>query len=85
MDDNVTVYVITFVSLVYLPSQYIATLLGMNLFEFAGDGGLRTSPALWIYFLTAVPLTVLTIIFWRYQVRRQTSHRQQRQEKFEQK
>lgn len=85
MDDNVTIYVITLVTLIYLPSQWIATLLGMNLFQFDSAGGsLKVSKFLWIYVLTAVPLTALTVFWWQYQVRRQRRARKSAQNSLEQ-
>jgi hypothetical protein len=37
----------------------------MNLFDFNGeDGSLQASPQFWIFVVTAVPLTMLTVGAW---------------------
>ncbi|KAF2676498.1 hypothetical protein K458DRAFT_468506 [Lentithecium fluviatile CBS 122367] len=45
VDDNATVRVITVCTLIYLPASFMASFLGMNLFDFGvDDGAFRTSP-----------------------------------------
>lgn len=66
VDDSATVFVISLVTLIYLPSQWIATLFGMNFFEYEqSNNGFKVSPSVWIYFCVAAPLTTFTIIAWR--------------------
>ncbi|KAF1355799.1 hypothetical protein EJ07DRAFT_131126 [Lizonia empirigonia] len=61
VDDSATVKIITFVSAVYLPGSFIATLLGMNLFVFdTTTGKLRVSPDFWIFIAVWLPLTLIT-------------------------
>ncbi|KAF3037231.1 hypothetical protein E8E12_005570 [Didymella heteroderae] len=61
VDDSATVRIITFVSAVYLPGSFIATLLGMNLFVFEDDTKkLRVSPDFWIFIVLWLPLTLIT-------------------------
>ena len=37
-------------------------------------GRLNVSPQLWIYIVIATPLTGLTLLFWRWEVRRRLEH-----------
>jgi len=65
VDDNATVKVITVFTLIYLPASFMASFLGMNLFDFKGeDGSLQASPQFWIFVVTTVPLTMLTVGAW---------------------
>ncbi|KAI5371853.1 hypothetical protein J4E82_009461 [Alternaria postmessia] len=65
VDDNATVKVITVFTLIYLPASFVASFLGMNVFDFKSeDGSLRASPQFWIYVVTTVPLTMLTVGAW---------------------
>lgn len=70
VDDSVTVRVITLVTLFYLPSSFIATVMGMNFFiQDLETRRIIVSPQFWIYFSVSIPLTVITIVFWRWQAR----------------
>ncbi|KAL2824381.1 hypothetical protein BDW59DRAFT_180257 [Aspergillus cavernicola] len=66
--DSTTVRVITVVTLIYLPSTFMATLLGMNsFFEMDPDSRhLVVSPQFWIYLVCSVPLTAATLCYWWY-------------------
>ncbi|KAF2132835.1 hypothetical protein P153DRAFT_420745 [Dothidotthia symphoricarpi CBS 119687] len=61
VDDSATVKIITFVSAVYLPGSFAATLYGMNFFLFdATSKRLQISSDFWIFVLTWIPLTLIT-------------------------
>ncbi|KAL4876502.1 hypothetical protein BJY04DRAFT_210541 [Aspergillus karnatakaensis] len=65
--DSTTVRVITVVTLIYLPSTFMATLLGMNsFFEMDDNRRLVVSPQFWIYIVCAIPLTAATLCYWWY-------------------
>ncbi|KAL5339988.1 hypothetical protein BJX70DRAFT_407715 [Aspergillus crustosus] len=65
--DSTTVRVITVVTLIYLPSSFMATLLGMNsFFEMDENRRLIVSPQFWIYIVCAIPLTAATLCYWWY-------------------
>lgn len=49
-----------------LPATFVAALFSMSFFENESDAGWTWSPKIWIYFVTAVPLTVLTMGVWYY-------------------
>ncbi|KAF2120059.1 hypothetical protein BDV96DRAFT_628618 [Lophiotrema nucula] len=62
--DSRAVRNITIVTLFYLPFSFVATFMGMNFFAMdAGSKEVQVSRRLWIYFLIAVPLTGITIMF----------------------
>ncbi|CAO2649255.1 Nn.00g066400.m01.CDS01 [Neocucurbitaria sp. VM-36] len=71
VDDNATVKVIT-------------SFLGMNLFQFkSDDGSLQASPQFWIFVVTTVPLTMLTVGAWylyktRYNMKRRVKYDEER-------
>ncbi|KAL4904903.1 hypothetical protein BDW74DRAFT_23535 [Aspergillus multicolor] len=79
VEDNANVFVVTIVSLFYLPASFVATFLGMNLFDFNGpDGGdFATAKKFWIFFAATVPLTCLTVGFWYILTRRRERARKQ--------
>ncbi|KAF2244765.1 hypothetical protein BU26DRAFT_522534 [Trematosphaeria pertusa] len=61
VDDSATVKIITFVSAVYLPGSFIATLFGMNFFLFNQDSKrLEISPDFWIFIVSWIPLILVT-------------------------
>ncbi|BCS28536.1 uncharacterized protein APUU_70106A [Aspergillus puulaauensis] len=65
--DSTTVRVITVVTLIYLPSTFMATLLGMNgFFEMDDNHNVVVSPQFWIYIVCSVPLTAATLCYWWY-------------------
>ncbi|KAI8933033.1 hypothetical protein NX059_009682 [Plenodomus lindquistii] len=65
VEDNATVRVITVFTLIYLPASFMASFLGMNLFDFKSeDGSLQASPQFWIFVAATVPLTMLTVGGW---------------------
>ncbi|KJK61660.1 CorA-like Mg2+ transporter protein [Aspergillus parasiticus SU-1] len=76
VDDSSTVRVITVVTLIYLPSTFMATLLGMNSF-FEMDPQthhLVVSPQFWIFVVCAVPLTAVTVLYWWVRSKRHPKH-----------
>ncbi|KAL4783294.1 hypothetical protein BJX76DRAFT_259744 [Aspergillus varians] len=65
--DSTSVRVITFVTLIYLPSTFTATLLGMNsFFEMDDNRRVIVAPQFWIYMACSIPLTVATLGYWWY-------------------
>ncbi|KAK3704620.1 hypothetical protein LTR37_013719 [Vermiconidia calcicola] len=70
VDDSATVRVITVITLVYLSSTVVATILQTPFFRVSESGHLRVSPQLWIYLVITIPLTLATLYYWRWQLRR---------------
>ncbi|KAL9027203.1 MAG: hypothetical protein Q9196_004242 [Gyalolechia fulgens] len=73
-DDSASVRVITFVTLLYMPATFVATLLGTNLFAYSAPGpqaNFQISREFWIYLVLAVPLTMVTVGYWIFQNKRE--------------
>ncbi|KAI9836443.1 MAG: hypothetical protein M1819_001475 [Sarea resinae] len=68
LKDSSAVRVITIITLLYLPSTFVATIFGMDFFNFGGDSRLQVSPQLWIFFAFAAPLTMATIAWYLRQI-----------------
>ncbi|RJE22931.1 hypothetical protein PHISCL_04740 [Aspergillus sclerotialis] len=66
VEDSTTVRTITIVTLIFLPSTFMATVLGMNgFFEMDPQNhNLVVSPQFWIFVVCAIPLTLLTVFCW---------------------
>lgn len=61
VDDSTSVKIITYLSLVYLPGSFVATLFGMNLFGFDQDvHKIAIAKNFWLYIVIFVPLTAIT-------------------------
>ncbi|KAF1963309.1 hypothetical protein CC80DRAFT_541248 [Byssothecium circinans] len=61
VDDSAIVKIVTFVSAIYLPGSFIATLFGMNFFLFNSESKqLEISPDFWMFIAVWLPLTVVT-------------------------
>ncbi|KAI1457954.1 hypothetical protein F4805DRAFT_457142 [Annulohypoxylon moriforme] len=64
---NKSAVFLTTLTLLYLPASFVATFFGMNFFNFdAQTGQLTGTPAIWIYVLSSVLLTIFTfsIYYW---------------------
>ncbi|KUJ18809.1 uncharacterized protein LY89DRAFT_780813 [Mollisia scopiformis] len=76
VDDSATVRAITFVTLIYLPATFISGLLGSNLFAFeSGTSDFVISHQFWLYFALTIPLTILTVGYWKYRTWKQAKKR----------
>ncbi|GME53177.1 hypothetical protein GTA08_BOTSDO11761 [Neofusicoccum parvum] len=65
VDDSYVVRVVTLATLIYLPGSFVASLFGMNFFDFDdGMSSLRIAANSWIYLVVTVPLTLLTALSW---------------------
>ncbi|KAF4629741.1 hypothetical protein G7Y89_g8405 [Cudoniella acicularis] len=72
VDDSATVRLVTLVTLIFLPASFISSLLGTNLFAFdPNTTNFEISRQFWIWVVTTVPLTLLTIGYWKYITYRQ--------------
>ncbi|KAL4942534.1 hypothetical protein BDV06DRAFT_235383 [Aspergillus oleicola] len=79
VEDNANVFVVTVVSLFYLPATFVSTFLGMNFFDFnsPNDGEFATSKKIWVFFVAALPLTCLTVGFWYFLTKQRERARKQ--------
>ncbi|KAI9931544.1 hypothetical protein MW887_010121 [Aspergillus wentii] len=63
--DTRSMSVISFISAIFLPATFLATLFGMNFFDFRGDG-LTIATNFWIYIVMAGALSGMTVLLWFY-------------------
>jgi len=65
VDDSATVKLITIFSLVYLPANFVGTLYGMNFFWHNDrTGKIVVASDFWIYVVTFIGLTAITIFIY---------------------
>ena len=68
------------VTVIFLPSTYVAALFSMPLFQWGTEtaGDTLVSKYFWIYWAVSIPLTILTLSLWFIWMRLQTRrHRDQ--------
>lgn len=79
VDDNATVIVVTFITLIYLPTQFVATFFGMNFLTFQSQTStIIFAKDFWIFIATAVPLTVATLGMWFLATHREKKGKEKR-------
>jgi Mg2+ and Co2+ transporter CorA len=64
--DSATMKTIAFVTLTFLPPTFICAIFSMSFFEFGGDSEWTMSSKFWIYWVFAIPTTLLTTLVWTY-------------------
>jgi Mg2+ and Co2+ transporter CorA len=64
--DSATMKTIAFVTLTFLPPTFICAIFSMSFFDFGGDSGWTMSNKFWVYWVFAIPTTVLTTLVWTY-------------------
>ncbi|KAF7536280.1 hypothetical protein G7054_g4650 [Neopestalotiopsis clavispora] len=77
LKDSLAMRIITLVTLVFLPGTFVSGFFGMGFFTIDSDDGGKwvISPQLWVYFAAAVPVTALTLAYWRWRNRRAKAKR----------
>ncbi|KAJ8120071.1 hypothetical protein ONZ43_g3127 [Nemania bipapillata] len=70
LKDSLTMRIITLVTLLFLPGTFVAGFFGMSFFDLDdGEGAAgtwTTSKYLWIYFAITIPLTAMTLAYWKW-------------------
>lgn len=57
--------ILAVITVVFLPGAFVAALFSMSMFHWPdGSAGAWVSPAFWIYWAVAVPLTIFVIALW---------------------
>ncbi|KAJ5163014.1 uncharacterized protein N7500_004844 [Penicillium coprophilum] len=64
--DSATMKTIAFVTLTFLPPTFICAIFSMSFFDFGGDSGWTMSNKFWVYWVFAIPTTILTTLVWTY-------------------
>ncbi|KAL4746205.1 hypothetical protein BDW72DRAFT_197898 [Aspergillus terricola var. indicus] len=85
--DSTSMKILAFITTIFLPGSYVATLFSMNMFNWedgasdpdsSGSGGSTISPQFWIYWTVAAPLTALTLagwaLWWSFEKHRYDEH-----------
>ncbi|KAE8164566.1 hypothetical protein BDV40DRAFT_298367 [Aspergillus tamarii] len=79
--DSTSMKILAFITTIFLPGTFIATLFSMNMFDWESgpsDGNSTVSPQFWIYWATAVPLTAVTLggwaLWWNFEKHRYDVH-----------
>lgn len=80
--DSSLMKTIAIMSLVYLPGSWIASIFGMNFFDFSSSTGLVLSDKFWLYWALTAAMTLLTVGTWMvWQSRSQLSSQPNTHEK----
>ncbi|KAL4815008.1 Alpha/Beta hydrolase protein [Aspergillus spinulosporus] len=85
--DSTSMKILAFITTIFLPGSYVATLFSMNMFNWedgasdsgsSGSSGSTISPQFWIYWTVAAPLTALTLagwaLWWSFEKHRYDEH-----------
>ncbi|KAI1409011.1 hypothetical protein F5Y13DRAFT_182368 [Hypoxylon sp. FL1857] len=72
--DNQIMKSVALLTMIFLPSTFIATLFSTTFFSFAEDGWLASN-AFWIYWVVVIPLSIAVVLAWRFWLGRSKSIR----------
>ncbi|KAI0445830.1 hypothetical protein F4803DRAFT_109633 [Xylaria telfairii] len=64
--DSVTMKSIAFVTLTFLPPTFVSAIFSMSFFNYSADSGWSMSEKFWLYWVFAVPITLLTVVAWYF-------------------
>ncbi|KAJ5165155.1 Mg2+ transporter protein CorA-like/Zinc transport protein ZntB [Penicillium coprophilum] len=68
---NKSAVFITTLTLVYLPSSFLATIFGMNFFDMDQENNrIVGTPMIWIFFISSIALTAITFLLYYWLLRR---------------
>ncbi|KAF2789574.1 hypothetical protein K505DRAFT_210879, partial [Melanomma pulvis-pyrius CBS 109.77] len=63
--DSIPMRTIAYVTLLFLPGALIATIFGMNFFQFdPTTSKVVVAKTFWHYWAVTIPITILVIIVW---------------------
>jgi len=64
--NNTAMKTISIVTMMFLPSTFLATIFSTSFFSFGEGGNWQVSHSIWIYFVWAIPLTILPLGIWMW-------------------
>lgn len=65
--DSAAMKTVSFLGLTFLPATFVSTIFSMSFFNFGPESGSWTvSDKFWVYWVVAIPVTVLASIVWYY-------------------
>ncbi|KAK6839932.1 hypothetical protein PG987_005798 [Apiospora arundinis] len=80
--DSIAMRTLSVLGIVFLPGTFVATLFSVDMFDWGKETGpsatLRVSPSMWIYWVVAIPLTIVTFLLWLLWSRRENRKSDQR-------
>jgi hypothetical protein len=69
--DNATMKTIAILTMIFLPSTAVASFFSMSMFNWSAETGAQLpSKWLWVFFVIAIPLTILVLAGWYLWVKR---------------
>jgi Mg2+ and Co2+ transporter CorA len=67
--DSSAMKTIAFVTLAFLPPTFISSIFSMSFFQCGENNGWAMSNKFWLYWVFAVPITIATVLIWKYWIR----------------
>ncbi|KAK5635756.1 hypothetical protein RRF57_011468 [Xylaria bambusicola] len=64
--DSLTMKSIALVTLTFLPPTFVSAIFSMSFFSYSAESGWVLSDKFWIYWVFAIPTTLLTAIAWYF-------------------
>jgi hypothetical protein len=70
--DSTSMKILAFISALFLPGSFVAAIFSMSMFNWQYDGGADdsgnrvVSGRFWVYWIIAVPLTLITLLGWGF-------------------
>jgi Mg2+ and Co2+ transporter CorA len=65
--DSASMKTIAFLTLTFLPATFVSAVFSMSFFNFSPESNIwAVSDKFWVYWVVAIPATVLTPLLWRY-------------------
>ncbi|RMZ88289.1 hypothetical protein DV736_g4472, partial [Chaetothyriales sp. CBS 134916] len=64
-EDSISMSTFTFITAVFLPPSFVATMFSMGMFDWQDGRSETMSRKFWIFWVVAVPLTAVTIGGWK--------------------
>lgn len=77
--DGTSMKTLAVVTMLFLPATSVSSIFSMPLFDWEEDDSRVVRPAIWVYFVFATLLTILTVGTWWIWQRRLAQHRQSRE------
>lgn len=62
--DSYSMRTVAFLTLAFLPATFISALFSMSFFNFDQETGWHVAGEVWLYFATAGPFTLVTVLIW---------------------
>ena len=65
-EDSAAMKTIATLTLIFLPPTFISSVFSMSFFKFDTDTGWTMSKNFWMYWVWAIPMTMITSALWYY-------------------